>query len=108
MDTKDLGRWALVLGVVLALIGAFADLAFLTDYSVLAILGLVGGILYLSLDDAKGFYILGLAVVAFGGALGDFFGLGVYVADWMAGSAAVIGAAAVALIVRTFINWAMP
>lgn len=108
MDTRDIGRWALVLGVVLALIGAFVDLAFLTDFSILVILGLIGGILYLSLDDAKGFYILGLAVVAFGGALGEFFGLGVYVADWMTGAAAVIGAAAVALIVRTFVKWVMP
>lgn len=111
MDTKTIGRYALVAGVVLALLNAF-DVS-VGDFgpTLLALLGLAGGILYLSTDDATGFYILTAAVATLGASLGmgdDFFTVGEFVTTWMAGSAAVLGAAAVALIVRTFYSWVMP
>ena len=108
MDTKTIGKWSLVAGIALALINAFVELEFLADFPLGVILGLVAGILYLSTDDATGYYILTAAVGALGGSLGDFFGLGQYVTDWMTGSAVVLGAGAVALIIRTFVNWAKP
>jgi hypothetical protein len=108
MDTKTIGKWSLVVGIAIALINAFVELEFLADFPLAAILGLVAGILYLSPDDATGYYILTAAVATLGGSLGDFFGAGQYVTDWMAGSAVVLGAGAVALMIRTFVSWATP
>ena len=115
MDMKTIGKWALVAGIALALINAFVDLGLgENSHLVAAILGLLGGILYLSTDDATNFYILTAAVAAtasmgaMGGPVSDLFGLGQFVTDWMIGSTAVLTAAAVALIVRNFVGWAKP
>jgi hypothetical protein len=107
MDTKTIGRYALLAGVVLALIGAFTNLADINDFA-LPILGLVAGFLYLSTDDATGFYILAIAVaVAAGSGSLGFAGETVdgYVTDWMGGSSAVLNGGALALILRTFYGW---
>ena len=108
MDLKTVGKWALVVGIAFALVNAFPEDGLLdaeTSVLVAAILGLLGGIFYLSTDDATGFYILTAATATLGPSLGEFFGLGQYVAGWLGGSAVVLGAAAVALIIRTFVSW---
>lgn len=110
MDKSTIGRYALVAGVVLALVGAFTDLASINDLA-LPILGLVAGFLYLSTDDATGFYILAMAVaLAAGSGSFGFAGDTVdgYFTDWMAGTSAVLNGGALALILRTFYGWVMP
>lgn len=107
MDTKTIGRYALVAGVVLALVGAFTDLASINELA-LPILGLVAGFLYLSSDDATGYFILTAAVAGLGASLGEFFGIGTIVGDWLTGTVPMLGAGAVALILRTFYKWVMP
>ena len=106
MDNKTIGKYAFLAGVVLALLGVWVDaIAELTW--LLPILGLVAGILYIDIDDATGYYIfVGAVLVAAGSGSLGFLGETIdgYVTGWMEGLGSMLGAGALALILRTLVG----
>lgn len=82
MDTGTIGKWSYLIGMLLALVGAFAaDLAG-QDWWVqlLLVLGILAGLFHVGDDVANlGLTYLGLAAVA--GSMGGLIAVGEYVSD---------------------------
>jgi O-antigen ligase len=104
MDGNTIGKWAFIIGIVLALVLAFVDLG-TVGALVLLILAILGGWFHVTMDNRKAFLISALALAAFSGALGGLPAVGEYISNIMAGISAFVSAAALTVLVREVLGW---
>ena len=114
MGTGELGKWAWIIGLALAVLGGILA-AFETSLGEfvgdLAIaLAFLGGLLHLASGDRTNFFIAALALVAFWAGAGTLFVdvLGDLVAGILGGAAAAASAGAAGVLLMTVYEWIMP
>lgn len=114
MGAKEIGRWAFLIALVVAVVGGLLTafgVDFLSSDIVVALVGLlafVGGILYIAQGDRTEFFIVTLVLVAGAAWAGEMFGLGQYITAILAGAAGVAAAAAVGALLVVVYEWIMP
>lgn len=114
MGTGELGKWAWIIGLALAVLGGILA-AFGTDLGgfvgdLAMALAFLGGLFYLAKGDRNAFYIAALALVAFWAGAGTLFVdvIGDLVAGILGGAAAAAGAGAAGSLLMTVYEWIMP
>jgi hypothetical protein len=114
MGTGELGKWAWIIGLALAVLGGILA-AFGTDLGstigdVAVLLAFLGGLLHLASGDRTAFFIAAIALAAFSGAAGVLFVaiLGDLVAGILGGAAVAAGAGAAGVLLMTVYEWVMP
>lgn len=114
MGTGELGKWAWIIGLALAVLGGLLS-AFGVSLpgivgDIAIALAFLGGIFYLASGDRTAFFIAALALGAFWGAAGTLFVavLGDLVAGILGGAAAAAGAGAAGVLVIAVYEWIMP
>lgn len=112
-DVASLGRWAFLGGLVLSIV---AGLAFAMptgpDLSwqrwvvyLLIVLGLVGGYLHVGRDSEKRFLLIALTVYFFSDRLGYVPSIGNYLTSILGVVGVFLSLAALAVVVRNFVDW---
>jgi hypothetical protein len=106
MELKTIGKYAFIAGIVLALIGVFADLGD-TGLLLIGLLGLAGGFTRVSKASETHFLVLALALHTFSVAIGTWPTpeIGEYLAKFLAGADGLIAFAAIAVILRNLYHW---
>ena len=114
MGTGELGKWAWIIGLALAVLGgifaAFGTNLGETLGDVAILLAFLGGILHLASGDRTAFFIAALALLAFNGAAGVLFVdiLGELVEAILGGATWAAGAGAAGVLLVTVYEWVMP
>ena len=91
MDTKSLGKWFYLVGIVVAMVAGL--LAFSANWLtwVLMILGVLAGVFYADADDVVNRGIRYPALVAVAGSLDSFIFVGPYITGLMTGAVTFLG-----------------
>lgn len=79
MDNKTLGKWAYILGALLAIVAAFVDLGEGIVTPVLILLGVVAGLLSITDDKFAHKVILYLGLAATAGTVSAFVAVGGFI-----------------------------
>ncbi len=117
MGTGELGRWAWIIGLALAVLGGILSafgvgaLSGGVVASLVALLAFLGGLFHLAGGDRTAFFIAALALGAFAAASGDWFGVTVLadlVTGILGGAASAAGAGAAGVLIMTVYEWIMP
>jgi len=104
---KNIGKWLFVAALVVALIGAFVDLSNEYIQTVVLLVAFAGAYMWIDKDEAKGWFLMALALHFFHGALGGVTIIGPYLTDIFAAFAGIFGVAAFALVVKKIVGWFM-
>ena len=97
-------QWLLVVGLGLAVIGAFVEIPYMAQIMIVA--GLVMGWFCVSDSNATNFLIAALALVGAGMALNALLFVGTYIGGIISGFNAFLGAAAFLVAFRSLYNTA--
>jgi hypothetical protein len=114
MSAKEIGRWAWLIALVVAVVGgllsAFGVALLSADIivTVVGILAFLGGLLYISQGDRTEFFIVTLVLAAAAAAAGEMFGLGQYITAVLTAAAGVVAAAAAGALLVVVYEWIMP
>ena len=103
MDTSTVGRWAFIVGLVLAGLLAFLDLGD-ASFWVLAVLGLIVGFLNVSGSESQGFLIAAIALVASAGAVNSVPNVGETVTEIMGNVVIFISPAMLVVAVKSLLE----
>jgi hypothetical protein len=101
---EKVGRWAFIAGLVIAVLGAFFNLA--TFGLVLMILGLIVGFLNVSGSEAQSFLIAGIALTASAAAVQALPFVGDIVTNIMGGVVAFVTPAILVVAVKALLETA--
>jgi hypothetical protein len=104
MDTKVIGMWSFLIGMVLAVATAFVNLG---DWisQVLIVLGILAGFFHQKIkDEIVSLGIIYLALAAAAGSVGDLFALGPFVSDIAAAWVGFLGP----VVLTAFLIWGTP
>jgi len=104
MDTKLIGKLAFILGLLIALIGAFVDVGDIGLY-LLMIFGLVAGFLRVSKENQTGFFVLFIALALSYDALGAIPTIGSYITDFFSNSLYFLSVVVIAVVLKHFYKW---
>ena len=111
MDTKQIGNWAFILGVVLAIILGVAG-SYVAAYAesivyLLIILGLIVGFVNVKQKEAFNFLIASIALLAVGAAgLGDLPVVGMYIGPILTNIATFVAPAAIIVALKAIYDLA--
>ena len=105
MNSKKLGKYSFSAGLILAIVIALWPEPTEWSFWLLTILGLVGGYLRVSKASESHFILLTIGLFLFGGLLGDFPTLGLFLVDIFDGLSSFLGAAVIAVVVRNVVSW---
>lgn len=104
---KNIGKWLFIVALVVALIGAFVDLSNEWIQTVVLLVAFAGAYMWIDKDDAKGWFIMALALATFAGALGGLVFIGTYLTDIFTAFSAIFGVAVLALVIKKIVGWFM-
>ena len=112
MEAKDIGKWAFLIGVILAILSAFTVnyISPITMGLILFVLGLIVGFLNITRKNVSDFLIATLVLLVLGvggiGALSEVSLLGIYdyLAAMLTGFVTFVGAAALVVSIKAIIQ----
>lgn len=104
MNTKLIGTWAYLIGLILALLTVFVSLGSWAIQA-LIILGILAGLFHHQLrDDLISLGVAYLALAAVAGSMGELVAIGVYVSDIAAAWVSFLGP----VVLTAFMVWGTP
>jgi len=107
MDSRTIGRYALMAGIVLAVILALWPNTVDAALWLLILIGFVAGYLGIDEDSEAHFFIMSVALFTFVTVFTEsgFPSIGEFLTQILEGTRTFFGAAVVALVVRNVIGW---
>ena len=105
MDSNTIGRYALMAGIVLAVILALWPNTVDAALWLLIVIGFVAGYLGVAEENETHFFIMSVALFTFVTVLAEFPSIGEFLTQILEGTRTFFGAAVVALVVRNVIGW---
>lgn len=97
-------QWLLVVGLILAVLGAFVEIPYMAQIMIIA--GLVMGWFCVSDSNATGFLIAAMALVGMGMGVNALEFIGTHIGSILAGFGTFLGAAAFLVAFRALFNTA--
>lgn len=105
MDIKTLGKWAFIIGLVLAIIVALVPDINEGVVWAMILLGVFAGWVHFGEGDATAFIVLTIGLALFSDSLFDFPTVGEFITDILFNVATFLGAAVIAVAVRKIVGW---
>ena len=107
MDRKSIGRYAFLIGLILAIVVGLVPADGVTEWLtwIMVVLALVGGWIHIQPKDEGNFILLTIGLALFFGSVFDLPSIGEFLTDVLEEITGFMGIAVVAIVVRNIVGW---